>query len=130
MAIRRTGFLGLLALLALPALSAENATGKWVASVPAGGAAVELIINLKAEGEKLTGTLAVAGAPATPIADGKVKGEDVTFKLDFDTGQGGPKLTINYTGKLKGDQLSIRSSFSMGEGAPPNVTEFVAKRTP
>ncbi len=133
MNILRTAILGLLALFALPALAAapaaENATGKWVGSVDAGGTPVELTFTLKAEGEKLTGTLTVMGN-STPISEGKVKGEDITFKLAFDMGQGGPPLDISYAGKLKGDELSIKSTFSMGEGAPPNVTEFVAKRTP
>lgn len=127
----RTAILTLLALIALPALSAENATGKWAATVDAGGMPIALTFDLKAEGEKLTGTLSVEGAPMAPtaITDGKVKGEDVTFKLAFDTGQGGPPLEISYVGKLKGDTLTMTSTFSMGEGAPPNVTELVAKRT-
>jgi hypothetical protein len=58
-----------------------------------------------------------------------VKGEDVSFKLAFDMGQGGPPLEISYVGKLKGDNLTMKSTFSMGDGAPPNETEFVAKRS-
>lgn len=128
MKVHRFGLLGLLALFTLPALAAENATGKWVASVDAGQGAVELTFDLKAEGEKLSGGLSVMGAPPAPIKEGSVKGEDVSFKLDFDAGQGGPPLVISYVGKLKGDELNIKSSFSMGEGAEPLVTEFVAKR--
>ncbi len=130
MAMRRTGFLSLLAMLALPALAAESAvTGKWVASVDAGQGAVELTFNLKAEGEKVTGDLSVAGGPATPIKEGAVKGEDVTFKLDFATMPDAPPITISYKAKLKGNDLAVQSSFAM-EGAPPTVTDFVAKRTP
>jgi hypothetical protein len=132
MKMLRASLLGLLALIALPVLaaapSAENATGKWLASVDAGGAPIELTFDLKAEGEKLTGTLTVMGNPS-PISDGKVKGEDVSFKLAFDMGQGGPPLEISYVGKLKGDNLTMKSTFSMGDGAPPNETEFVAKRS-
>jgi hypothetical protein len=131
MSIRRTGFLSLLAMLALPALAAENASGKWLATVDAGGMPIELTFDLKADGEKLTGTLTMAGAPMPPteIAEGKVKGEDVSFKLGFDMGQGGAPLSISYVGKLKGDTMTLQSSFSMGEGAEPMVTEVVAKRS-
>jgi hypothetical protein len=125
----RAGFLALLAMLAMPAMAAENATGKWVAAVDAGQGAVELTFVLKAEGEKLTGTLSVAGGEPTPFTEGKIKGEDVSFKLNFAIGPDAPPITISYTGKLKGDQLAIQSSFAM-EGAPPTVTDFVAKRTP
>jgi hypothetical protein len=135
MSIRRTGFLSLLAMLALPALAAapaaENATGKWLATVDAMGMPMELTFELKAEGEKLTGTMSMAGAPIPPaeVAEGKVKGEDVSFKLAIDTGQGGPPLSISYVGKLKGDTMTLQSSFSMGDGAEPMVTELVATRS-
>lgn len=148
MSIRHPALLGLLTLLALPAMaaapaatpatpspaaasaaSAQTVTGNWLASVDAGGTPVELAFTLKADGEKLTGSLSVMGN-ATPISDGRIKGEDVSFKLAFDMGQGGPALDISYVGKLKGDTLTLRSSFSMGEGAPPMVTDFVAKRVP
>lgn len=126
MSIRRAGFLGVLAALALPALSAETAAGKWLASVDAGGMAMQLTFDLKTEGEKLTGTMSVEGAPMAPaVITGTVKGEDVAFKADVD--MGGQALSINYKGKLKGDQLTLVSSFVM-EGAPPNETELVAKR--
>lgn len=128
----RACLLGLLAVIALPALAAapapENPTGKWLATVDAGGAPVELTFDLKTEGEKLTGTITVMGNP-TPISDGKVKGEEVAFKLAFDMGQGGPPLEISYVGKLKGDNLTMKSTFAMGDGAPPTETEFVAKRS-
>ncbi len=131
MGIRRTGILSLLALLVLPALAAEGTvTGKWVASVDAGQGAVELTFNLKAEGEKLSGDLSVAGGPPTPIKEGAVKGDDVTFKLDFAAMPDAPPITISYKAKLKGNELAIQSSFSMGEGAEPMVTDLVAKRTP
>lgn len=129
MRIFRTAILGLVALFALPALAAENPTGKWVASIDAGGMPIELTFVLKAEGEKLTGALNVMGND-TAISEGKFKGEDVSFKLNFDMGQGGPPLLISYTGKIKGDTLTMKSTFSMGEGAPPTETDFVAKRVP
>lgn len=128
MKTHRLGLLALLAMIALPALGAESATGKWVASVDAGEAAVELTFDLKAEGEKLTGSLSVMGAPPAPIKEGAVKGEDIRFKLDFDSGMGGPPVVISYTAKLKGDELNIQSSLVFAEGAEPLITDFVAKR--
>lgn len=113
-------------LLALPLLAADI-DGKWHASVDGGTAGpVELQFDLKAEGEKLTGTLTAPMRPATPISDGIVKGEDVSFTLAFPMMEGAPPLLIQYTGKLKGDELDLVSVFDMGQG--PVKTTVAAKR--
>jgi len=113
-------------LLALPALAA-GIDGSWHASVDGGPAGpVELQFDLKAEGEKLTGTLTAPMRPATPISDGVVKGEDVSFSLAFSMMEGAPPLVIHYTGKLKGDELNLVSVFDMGQG--PVETTVAAKR--
>lgn len=113
-------------LLALPLLAA-GIDGKWHASVDGGAAGpVELQFDLKAHGEKLTGTLTAPMRPATPISDGTVKGEDVTFTLAFPMMDGAPPLMIHYTGKLTGDELNLVSVFDMGQG--PVRTTVAAKR--
>jgi len=121
-------FLGLAATLAtLPALAA-GVDGKWNATVDGGQMGpVDLVIELKAEGEKLTGNISAPMMPAaTAISEGKIKGEDLSFKLQVAVMEGAPPLVINYTGKLKGDEIAFNSVLDMGQG--PTATPFVAKR--
>jgi hypothetical protein len=64
--------------------------------------------------------------PASPISEGVVKGEDVSFKLELSMMEGMPPLVITYKGKLKGDELALTSVLDMGQG--PQESELVAKR--
>lgn len=126
MKMRQT-FLALAAtLVALPGMAA-GIDGKWNATVDGGPAGpVELQFDLKAEGEKLTGSLAAPMMPATQISDGVVKGEDVSFTLAVAMMEGAPPLVIKYAGKVKGDELNLVSVFDMGQG--PVETPVAAKR--
>lgn len=124
----RSCVLGLVAVLtSLPAL-ASNIDGKWNATVDGGPAGpIELVFEFKAEGEKLTGNLSAAMMPApTPISDGVIKGEDVSFKLSIAMMEGAPPLVISYVGKVKGDELNLNSVLDMGQG--PVETPVLAKR--
>lgn len=120
---------GLVATLAsLPALAA-GIDGKWNATVDGGPAGpIELQFDLKAEGEKLTGTMAVPTMmmPATPISEGTIKGEDVSFTIAVSMMEGAPPLVIKYSGKVKGDELNLTSLFDMGQG--PVESPVAAKR--
>ncbi len=120
--------LGLVAaVVALPGL-ASDIDGKWNATVDGGpNGPVELLFDLKAEGETLTGTLSVSMMPTpTPISEGVIKGGDVSFKLAFVMMEGAPPLVISYAGKLDGDDLNLTSVFDMGRG--PMETAVAAKR--
>lgn len=132
----RNLFLGLVAaLVAVPAAVGADAKsaidGKWNATVDSEMGAVQLVLEFKAEGEKLNGTIAAdmgggQGLPASPISEGVVKGEDVSFKLSVSMMEGAPALVIAYSGKLKGDELQLNSVMDMGQG--PQETKLVAKR--
>jgi hypothetical protein len=115
------------ALMALPVL-ADGVDGKWNASVDTPQGPFALVFEFKAEGAKLTGNMSNDFMGATPISEGTVKGNDVTFQLKIDTGQG-PAMTINYKGTVKGDELTLISKF---EGEPPGggpaESTLVAKR--
>jgi opacity protein-like surface antigen len=102
---------------------AADVTGKWTAQVPGrGGQTREQTFNLKADGEKLTGT--VSGMQGdTEISDGKVKGDDVSFsvKMSFQ----GNDIKMNYKGKLAGDEIKFTRT---REGSDQPGAEFSAKR--
>ena len=130
MKIRNLAFGMVAALAALPAM-AGDIDGKWNASVDSPMGAVSVTFEFKSEGEKLTGSMASdfggQAMPPSPISEGVVKGEDVSFKLELNMMEGMPPLVITYKGKLKGDELALVSVIDMGQG--PQETPLVAKRT-
>jgi hypothetical protein len=109
MKIRSFSFVLVAVLAALPAM-ADNIDGKWNANVDSPQGPLEV----KADGEKLAGTLSVPGMDGMAISEGVVKGANVTFKLSLD--MGGTQLTIDYVGKVAGDQLDLVSKMDAGPG--------------
>lgn len=103
---------------------AADVSGKWVAQVPGrGGQTREQTFTLKAEGGKLTGT--VTGMQGeTPIADGTVKGDDISFTQTFNPPQGDP-VKVRYVGKVSGDEIKFTRT---REGSDQPGQEFTAKR--
>ena len=90
---------------------AASATGTWTWTIPGrdGGAERKMTLTLQQDGEKLTGKLSSPGreggeARVTEIADGSVKGADVTFSVTREFN--GNKRTSKYTGKLTADAIT------------------------
>ena len=82
-------------------------------------------MNLKADGEKLTGT--VSGRMGeTAISDGTIKGHAVSFNVvrEFN----GNTFKIAYTGTLSGDEIKFSRKMEGGPGGG-NAVEFTAKRS-
>ncbi|MGI8991138.1 MAG: hypothetical protein ACR2I2_16365 [Bryobacteraceae bacterium] len=105
------------------AASAADATGKWTAEMPGrDGNTMTATFDLKADGDKLTGTVSTQMGE-NPIADGKVSGNDLSFKqkLNFN----GNDAVIIYTGKMDGDKINFTRQREGGD----RKTEFVAKRS-
>jgi hypothetical protein len=102
---------------------AADPTGKWVAQVPArDGQTREVTITLKAEGEKLTGTISGRQGD-TPISDGQIKGDDLSFTVT--QSRQGNEVKVNYKGKVSGDEIKFTRTFGGGNRPP---VEFTAKR--
>jgi hypothetical protein len=107
-------FCAILALGAISTASAEDkalsATGNWTWTVPGrdGGEGRKMSLALKQDGEKLTGKLSSPGRDGavreTEIADGSVKGADVTFSVTREFN--GNKFTSKYSGKLSADAIT------------------------
>lgn len=104
-----------------PATQPAGATGTWKWTTQGFGGDQETILKLKQEGDKLTGTISGIGGEESPISDGAVKGQDVTFKVVRDFG--GNKFTTVYTGKLSGNSFKGKSEIIIAQ-------DFDAKRTP
>lgn len=79
------------------------ATGSWNTALILGdGNRIEGTLKLKQDGDKLTGA-AVRNENETQIQDGKIEGDEITFKVIRD--RDGRKVTAKYKGKITGDTV-------------------------
>ena len=120
-----------------------NGTWSWTMQGRGGAAANpdapvrKVTLKLKADGEKLTGTIAqpagrgggdgAAAAPReTEISDGKVKGDEISFsvKREFQ----GNAIVTKYTGKVDGDTITGKTETPGRDGGEARTRDWVAKR--
>lgn len=103
-------------------LAAVEIDGKWTAEVPGrDGATMTQTYTFKADGDKLTGKMSGPGGRELDITDGKITGEDVSFKVNVEFN--GNSMTWNYTGKLAGGELKLKR-----EGGRGPAREITAKK--
>ena len=97
--------------------SAADVTGKYTAEVPGRNGNTPNTFTFKVAGDKVEGSVSNARGD-TPIADGKLSGDTLTFVvvLSFN----GNEFKSTYTGKVKGD--SIDFSVDRGRGDPITFT--------
>jgi hypothetical protein len=115
----------LVGILATVLMWAADVTGKWTAEMPGrGGQTMTMTMNLKAEGNNLTGT--VSGRRGeTEISDGKIDGDNVSFSVVHEFN--GTQMKQNFKGKVEGDTIhfTVTTEGGMGQG---RAHEFDAKR--
>lgn len=116
----------LLVFLVLPrVLSAAELTGQWKAVFDTQVGKQSYVYDLKAEGEKVTGTATgdINGQNKRTVAiqEGKLSGDTVSFVEAFEFQ--GNAISIRYTGKLAGNELQLTRK--VGDFA---TEELVAKR--
>jgi hypothetical protein len=87
---------------------AADATGTWTWTVERGGNTIEQTLKLKQDKDQLTGAMVRQGTE-TPIEDGKVSGETITFKVTREFG--GNKVVFKYEGKVAGDVIKGETKF-------------------
>ena len=98
--------------------------GTWKSSFTnQNGQARETVFKLKAEGEKLTGTVSGRNNDIA-IEEGKIKGEEVSFQVTREFN--GNKMVVKYSGKVSGDTITGKSE-SQRDGQPTS-RDWVAKR--
>ena len=113
--LTKLAFCAVLALGGITTVTAEDkvpsAAGTWTWTTPGrnGGAERKMTLTLTQDGEKLTGKLSSPGrdggeARETEIAEGSVKGADVTFSVTRE--YNGNKMTSKYNGKLTADAIT------------------------
>jgi hypothetical protein len=115
------------------AIAADKPDGTWTWSVPGrnGGDPRTSTLKLKSDGDKLTGKISSPGrqggeARETDIEDGKIKGDEVSFKVvrEFN----GNKFTSKYNGKVSGDTIKGKVEIDRGQGDPMS-RDWEAKRS-
>lgn len=83
---------------------AADLTGTYKGSIALQDRKLELTYKLIAEGEKLTGSI-TSEYGELPLLEGKITGEDFTYKIDIGNGPREAK------GKFMGDSIVITSNF-------------------
>ena|ERR1017187_4460389 len=111
-------------------LMAADASGKWAFEQEGRNGPVRVTLNLKVDGGTLSGTLTRPGrdgnAMETPISDGKVDGNSISFsvKREFN----GNTFVTTYKGTLDGDNLKIEITMP-GRDGNSRTSNVVAKRS-
>ena len=141
----------ILLLVATLVFAADAISGKWTMSQEGrnGGPARVTTFDLKVDGSTLTGTVTApagmgrgmgggGGAPGgaapgggappaptpSPIANGKVNGNTITFDVTRTTPMG--DMTTKYEGTVSGDTMHMKITSDRGNG--PQTQEADAKR--
>jgi hypothetical protein len=114
-------FLILMALSAMAAFAADVA-GTWKASVETPNGNFENTFVFKVDGAKLTGTSANEMMGETPISDGKVDGDDVSFNIVLN--RDGNEFKLAYKGKVTGKDMKLTVTLPGGD----RTFEMTAKK--
>jgi hypothetical protein len=112
--------------------AATDVNGTWTWTRPGrnGGEDQKITLKLKVEGDKVTGKLTTPArqqggeARATDIADGKIKGDEITFNVVREVN--GNKMTTKYTGKVTAD--TIKGKIETERDGQTNSRDWTAKR--
>jgi uncharacterized protein (DUF2147 family) len=100
-----------------------NPTGTWKYTAEVNGQSIDVMIKLKLEGDKLTGTVSVLDTE-TKIEDAKYKDGEVSFKVNRE--MNGNKFTLKYMGTIKGD--TFKGKRELERDGEKNTRDFEAKR--
>ena len=110
----------------------SQVSGIWFGEVrnPENNSVVRSMLELKAEGETLTGAQIAGGTAPVPIKDGSVSGSKFTFLTSRGTSQNGI-VTMKNIGEVKGDELTLArevvGAAPSGGTPPPLVLKRVAR---
>ena len=91
------------------AADTPSPTGTWKWTVKFGDQEREFTLKLKAEGDKLTGSMSGRQGQENKIEDGTYKNGEVAFKVTREFN--GQKFVIKYKGKVSGDTIKGKTEF-------------------
>lgn len=94
--------IGMLTALAVGVASAQSGLdGKWAFEMNSPMGSVTAQVELKAEGNKLTGQFDMGGGRVWPVENGTVEGDTVAFTINRDD-----RMTYEMKGKLVDDKIA------------------------
>jgi hypothetical protein len=99
--------------LAMATAMAADVTGTWMTETE--GRKGQLVFNLKADDNNLTGTVAFRTGEPYPISEGKIDGDNISFVVEASFGDN--KIKMKYQGKVTGDEMEL--TIENMEGAKP-----------
>jgi len=122
---RKLLFVGAILLItALAAMAADAVTGKWRMEQEFNGNTRVSTLDLQADGAKLTGTLTQPGfgppgdatppPVTTPISNGKVDGNNISFDLTLDFN--GNSFTLKFEGAVTGPDMKVKITIPTQDG--------------
>ena len=98
-------------MLAVSAFAAD-VDGTWTGTLATPNGDFPQVFKLKADGEKLTGTMAGLDGADVEIKEGKVAGPMVSFSVTLNFG--GNEIILNDKGVVKGDEITFAGE-AMGQ---------------
>jgi hypothetical protein len=82
--------------------------GHWQGTISTGGGDLTVNFTFKADGTKLTGTVETPNGDQ-PISDGKIEGDKLSFKTQFQDN------VIEHEGTISGDTIQLKVKGPWGE---------------
>ena len=101
-----------------------NPIGTWKWTVQMGDQSRELTLNLKLDGDKLSGSMPGRDGKETPIADAKYNDGELSFTITRE--RNGQKSTSKYAGKVSGD--TIKGKVEITREGQAQKRDWEAKR--
>jgi hypothetical protein len=103
---------------------AADLTGAWTGNFAiANGNSIHLLLTLKQDGDKLSGTVSGAQIGQIEIFDGKVDGDKMSFSVMYNG------MAIKSEGVISGDTIKLTSSNDQGGFAGGDAT-LTRSKTP
>jgi len=106
----RRSMIGVILMLPVAlAMAAPNAVdGRWQGTMSGPNGDFTLNFTFKADGTKLTGSVETPGGEQ-PISDGKIEGDKLSFKTQFQDS------VIDHQGTISGDTIQLKVNGPFGE---------------
>ncbi|MBZ5625799.1 MAG: hypothetical protein LAQ69_44975 [Acidobacteriia bacterium] len=89
--------------------SAADVTGTWKAIAETSNGNLETTFVFRVDGTKLTGTTSIQGMGVTPISEGKIDGDNLSFLVAANLN--GKEVKLSYKGKVTGNEMKITLEF-------------------
>jgi len=122
--VKRWAAVAALTAVAAVAAWAAPVDGKWTWTQMRQDQPVMMVLELKQDGEKLTGSL-TRGDMKSEIKEGTIKGSDLAFVVIRVRGDG-TETKSPYKGKVDGDKIT--GTYTTNRGGEERVNEWVANR--